>query len=1063
MSQRTSSTRQVTRRTTILTWLQRVGASATQAIATFLLVSGTVILVRWLLQTGGQEAQYPTTQFNSALGFAVTGAGLLLLGFHRRRWVAVAGTIVLLMGAVTLLQYATGLDLLIDRLLLPMGLADADGTVIRMAPNAAIGFLLSGGYLFIAALPDRLRWRAPTLGVAASILVGLAGMTIIGYVSGVQTAYAWKGVPAMTAPTAWDFLLLSAAFWAEASIGEPRRYLPRWAPAAAVATVLTLSIGLWLSLNAREQAQVRSSLRSQTAVIERGVQDQLQTRTNALDRMAARWEMRGGTPPEEWLADAQHYVESEREFELIMWADRELVVRGVAPLSGNQDEIGKQLTPDEHTRAAMVQALTAGIDAMSEPGLLSTGVQGFLIYVPLYVDGQLDGLLIGTLDAEVAFAGLPQGEGVGEVSVALLDDDGRQFFGPDRAGPLYQRWVLRETLPLLNEGWLLEVWPTTSLIDAATTAIPEITLVTGAIISALLGLTILGVQRNQLRADDLERTVQSRTSELSETVEALAKSERRYSELYDQSPDMFVSIDARSATILRCNRTLAETIGVSKQQLIGRPMTELYDPGCHSLARRAFDRFLQDGEALNTALKLLCSDGSTVDVSVNNSAIRDAEGQILYSSAVIRDVTAITAAERERDQLLEAERDQRRIAESLGRVALALSATLDLENLVELICKESVSLFGIDAAFVWLVQGNELVGRAGYGAGREHFIGTSVPLSDQETLAARVIHDRRPIYVNQVQTAGGANPQLVELFQVQSLLGVPLLKGLQPIGTLVILDNSNPERFGPEDLAMAAVLGSHVAVAVENARLYEQEKALAQMKDDFVAHVSHELRTPLHTLRGFVQLLRSGKVDDPKVEQDFLARASHDVDRLTEQVNELLEAARIDANGLRLAYEPVDVGQVVQQTLDSIRIIADDRGVELRNLVPPQGLVIASETRRLRQVVRNLVENAVQFSEAGSTVEVESANGSDELRLMVRDQGPGIPPEAIGRLFDRFYQVDKPERREKGGVGLGLYITRMIVEAHGGRIEVESAPGAGSTFQAYFPVEPPDALKDGQP
>lgn len=998
-------------------------------------------------------------QYRVALAFALSGGGLLLLSASRRRAARLAGLLVMALALQALYEYAAQPAVPLDELLLDPLIAGHALVPAPMALNAALAFLLSGAYLLGVGISRASRRGILLLGLISSVVLGLGGIALLGHVSGVEAAYAWGSSSAMPPATAAGFLLLATGFFAWLLVPVGGAAPTAWIPAAAGVLVLTLAVGLWWALHSREEAQLRSLVGSRATLVTEEIQDLILSRVSALDRMAARWEASGGTPRSQWEADAAQYLSHDPGLVAIEYVDGQLVGQW---LVSSPDFASSAALWAKHpdVAEALQLARASGSNTLTQPVDVQTGEPAILILSPITRRGEFDGLIIGVSPTQDLFLNLLPHETMQEVSLALYHND-RQFFGPETGDQLYARWRVERQIPVLDQPWKLVVWPREALINTASTAIPEITLALGSVVGILLSLTLLFAQRSQLRTEELESLVRARTAELLTSLEALRDSEERYSEIYENAPDMFLSVDAVYATILRCNQTLADTVGVSKRELIGQPVTALYHPESHPKVRWAFRQLLHSGEVQHAELKLLRADGGTVDVLVNDSAIRDDSGQVLYGSAVIRDITSLNSARRERDRLLELEREQRRIAETLARVALALSATLELENLVELICKESVSLFDVGAAFVWLVEGEELVGRSGYGKGREQFIGQRVALDDPNLLAARVIRDRRPLYVNHAMRSNEALRRLVELFEVQSLLGVPLLKGLKPIGALMILDAEDPERFGPEDLEIASVLGSHVSVAVQNARLYERERQLAQMKDNFIAHVSHELRTPLHTLRGFIQLLQSGKVSDENVRRDFLARAAHDADRLGEQVSELLEAAHIDAGGLRLDFQDIDVGRVVQQTLDSIRIIAEDRGVQLHNFVPVQGPIIRSEERRLRQVVRNLVENAVQFSEAGSAVEVSAEQHNGELRLLVRDQGPGIAPEAMERLFTRFYQVDSAGRRERGGVGLGLYITRMIVEAHGGRIEVESRVGEGSTFQAILPVSQPEAVKDG--
>lgn len=181
--------------------------------------------------------------------------------------------------------------------------------------------------------------------------------------------------------------------------------------------------------------------------------------------------------------------------------------------------------------------------------------------------------------------------------------------------------------------------------------------------------------------------------------------------------------------------------------------------------------------------------------------------------------------------LLEAERKQRRLTETLGRVGLALNSTLNLSELLNLICQESSVLFQVDAAFVWLVQGNELVGFAGYGIGHEKFIDVRLPLSDPQSLGPRVIREKRPIFVNKARRSKRVNQALVELLQVESILGVPLIKGDQALGILMLIDTHNRQRFSQEDIETVIVLGNYAAIAVQNAQQFEAERKQRELAE----------------------------------------------------------------------------------------------------------------------------------------------------------------------------------------------------------------------------------------
>jgi signal transduction histidine kinase/DNA-binding response OmpR family regulator len=258
-----------------------------------------------------------------------------------------------------------------------------------------------------------------------------------------------------------------------------------------------------------------------------------------------------------------------------------------------------------------------------------------------------------------------------------------------------------------------------------------------------------------------------------------------------------------------------------------------------------------------------------------------------------------------------------------------------------------------------------------------------------------------------------------------------------------------------KDWGKGAAIGSTVVIVrdiTERKRAEEAEKELMQMKDDFIANVSHQLRTPLYSINGFLELLLKGKVEDPAVQREFLTRAAQDAHRLTALVNDLLDVSRLEA-GLQLEMEKVDLSALIAETLESLQGLAGKKGISMTYTGPRTSLIVKADRHWLQQVLINLIGNAIEFSEANCPILVTGQEASSHARIEVIDQGPGIPPEALPKLFNKFYQADSAVKRAGGGTGLGLYISKQIIEAHGGQIGVESELGKGSTFFFILPVQ----------
>lgn len=232
----------------------------------------------------------------------------------------------------------------------------------------------------------------------------------------------------------------------------------------------------------------------------------------------------------------------------------------------------------------------------------------------------------------------------------------------------------------------------------------------------------------------------------------------------------------------------------------------------------------------------------------------------------------------------------------------------------------------------------------------------------------------------------------------------------------------------------------------------EAEKELIQMKEDLIANVSHELRTPLQSIKGFLQLLLKGKARDPAVQREFLTRMSQDANRLAAMVDDLLDASQLEAGRLRLELEEVDISELITETLQSLENLAEEKEIPITYNAPKTPLIVKADRHRLKQVLFNLVGNAIKFSEFHSPILVTGEVMNDDVMVRVIDQGPGIPPEELPRLFEKFYRAKGSAKRAVGGTGLGLYISKRIIEAHGGKIGVESDLGKGSTFFFTLPM-----------
>jgi two-component system phosphate regulon sensor histidine kinase PhoR len=240
-------------------------------------------------------------------------------------------------------------------------------------------------------------------------------------------------------------------------------------------------------------------------------------------------------------------------------------------------------------------------------------------------------------------------------------------------------------------------------------------------------------------------------------------------------------------------------------------------------------------------------------------------------------------------------------------------------------------------------------------------------------------------------------------------------------------------------------------------------RRVEEMRADFVANASHELRTPLAALSGFIETLQGPARDDPEARGRFLAIMKEQAWRMARLIDDLLSLSRIELNAHRRPDTPVDLVPIVGQVVDSLETLARNRGVSVR-VEGVRALTVLGDRDELMRVFENLVENALKYGAAGKRVDITlaeavTAAGEHEARAGVRDYGPGIAPEHLPRLTERFYRVDVRESRAQGGTGLGLAIVKHILNRHRGRLSIESKLGAGACFTVHLPTAAPPAVE----
>lgn len=311
------------------------------------------------------------------------------------------------------------------------------------------------------------------------------------------------------------------------------------------------------------------------------------------------------------------------------------------------------------------------------------------------------------------------------------------------------------------------------------------------------------------------------------------------------------------------------------------------------------------------------------------------------------------------------------------------------------------------------------------------------------------------------------NPSLQRLFSLQETdaIGQPFLDVLRhsQLDDLIRqvlrhgeIRTEEVRTFEPvERLFEAHAVPLRVEGAQEGALLVLHDitriRQLEQIRREFVANVSHELRTPLASIKGFAETLKMGAVDDKANRMEFLSSIERQAEQMTLLIDDLLDLAAIESGKRAPQPSRVDLAELTREVINSLRPLAERRGVKLILPESPAPAPVNADLAQMKQVLINLIDNAVKFNREGGSVKISFDIQDDRLTVHVIDTGMGIPSQALPRVFERFFRVDKARSKELGGTGLGLAIVKHIIEAHHGTVGVESREGQGSTFHFSLP------------
>jgi PAS domain S-box-containing protein len=473
---------------------------------------------------------------------------------------------------------------------------------------------------------------------------------------------------------------------------------------------------------------------------------------------------------------------------------------------------------------------------------------------------------------------------------------------------------------------------------------------------------------------------------------------------------------------------------------------------------------LATGKPVMDVVMMIEGEDKKTAISVNATPLKD-DGKITGAIVTFRDITERQHLESELQ--LQAER-----AQILADAGAFFSSTIEPVWVTQAIAERTAEVLGDWAAVILKSPDSDELTVASIYHRDMASLGLAwsyiyrQPLKTGEGTIGQVVSTGYPAMISNLGSAStGVSAQEnvtsyhAPTIQLASLLILPLRTRREMLGALVIAANDPERRMTDDKLPLAEELAERAALAIENAKLYtEQVEArrkvedLSRLKDEFLSIASHELRTPVTSIKGYTQLAKTLiRENDLPTSEEYLDIALDQIDRMSRLILELLDVSRIETGRLEIRHEPIKWVQFVRGLVHRHHTAVSERRFHLN--VPSNEMIVSGDRDRLEQVIGNLLENAIKYSPEGSEIFVNVEDRGDQVITSVCDKGIGIPSDELSQVFERFHRGRQVSSTNYGGLGLGLYITRQIVDRHAGSIWVESKEGSGTTFFFSMPAQ----------
>ena len=1034
------------------TWLERASLALAGAVA----IIGVATILGWwlrmdeLLQVvatpaadASNTALSSAMKINAAVSFFVLGVVLLAISHGYRRGASLA-FIPAIIGALTLVETIAQRSIGIDEFLVRDHLLNATDQPGRMSTMLAICLMLAGLTLVWRALKPDLKFQILAEAITGSMLSAGGLSTLLGYAADLPAVYNWGSATATPPVAAFCLLLAGVALvliaWSESTKTEAGP--PAWAPLPAVIGCLTLTVILWVGLRDRERLILNQ--RTQSSLTQLGLQiaNTLDQQATQIERLARSWSDGGDSSSAVWDADATRQMITSSELGCVKIAllSPSLRTSWIHPLAGNEAFIGFEHVTVEERRTALesVRKNNNGAPVVSSTTSIlvpDKGIEkGIVIYAPILRANRL----IGFIGAEYIYSQLFN-HGINGLPLNLSTDYhisigiGYEtvFARAAQEVSRHDEMTVERNTTILGRRFRLSLTPSDKAVELDRRFLPELALLAGFGISILLGITfhLARTARAGQRAAELSNKKHFSENEERRRVEARLKVSDERLRLALDSTQIGIFEWSVAAGHVYYSPGLWAMLGYEHGRM---PSTvEAWQSLVHTddlpLYRRRTESQL-NGVAtfIEPEYRVRAHSGDWRWVYTRSKSVANSpDGRPTRIIGTVQDITARREAE---VALRESQAEARKlslVASKTDNPVLIGSADGRIEWANEAFCR------------VMEYELEEVIGKnpAHFMVGPETNVRTVALIRGAMARGQGISTD----VVNYSKSGRKYHLHL----EVQPVRGAA----------------GEVENF----IAVETDITARVETEAQLRRAKIEADEASRSKSEFLASMSHEIRTPMNGVIGMTSLLMETTLSSDQ--REFVNTIRTSGEALLTIINDILDFSKIESGKMELERTPFELALCLEEALDLFALQASSKKLEITyHIQPDVPSWIIGDVTRLRQVVVNLVNNAVKFTLGGSvSVEVRLALRSPEdlsdaqklteapssrimLEFTVQDTGIGIPSDRIDRLFKAFSQVDSSTTRKYGGTGLGLAICQRLCELMGGGIHVESAPGQGSSF-----------------